>query len=74
MDPDMKRLYIASESGNMSTLDVTNPGVPVPLGDIFVGEDAHAVAVDPSSHRLYFALASEKGKAVLRVLSPRTAH
>lgn len=74
MDPDMKRLYIASESGNLSTLDVTNPDVPVSLGDIFVGEDAHAVAVDPSSHRLYFALASVKGKAVLRVLSPRAAH
>jgi DNA-binding beta-propeller fold protein YncE len=73
MDPKMKRLYVASESGVLSTFDVTNPQFPVALGDVFVGDDAHAVAVDPTSHRLYFALANVNRRAVLRVLAPRNS-
>jgi DNA-binding beta-propeller fold protein YncE len=74
IDPELKRLYVASESGNMSTFDITNAESPVALGSVFVGDNAHAVAVDPSSHRLYLALPSVNGKAVLRVLAPRAAH
>jgi DNA-binding beta-propeller fold protein YncE len=74
VDPDLRRLYVASESGNMSTFDITNAEFPSALGNVFVGDDAHAVAVDPSSHRLYFALANVNGKAVLRVLAPRVSH
>ena len=37
----------------------------------FVGKDAHSVAVDPITHRLYFPLADVKGRAVLRVLEPK---
>jgi len=74
IDPDMQRLYVASESGTLSTFDIANPQSPVLLANIFVGDDAHAIAVDPSSHRLYFALANVDGKTVLRVLAPRMAH
>jgi len=74
IDPDMQRLYVASESGTLSTFDMTNPQFPVLLANIFVGDDAHAIAIDPSSHRLYFALANVDGKTVLRVLAPRMAH
>ena len=73
-DPEMKRLYVAAESGNMSTFDITNADSPVALGNVFVGDGAHAVAVDPSSHRLYFGLANVKGKAVMRALAPRESH
>jgi DNA-binding beta-propeller fold protein YncE len=73
MDPETKRLYVASESGGLSTFDATNPQFPVALGDVFVGDDAHALAVDPTSHRLYFALANHNGRAVLRVLAPRNS-
>jgi DNA-binding beta-propeller fold protein YncE len=73
VDPNIKRLYVASESGNLSTFDVTNPKFPVALGNIFVGDDAHAVAVDPISHRLYFALANVNGRATLRVLVPQSS-
>jgi DNA-binding beta-propeller fold protein YncE len=70
IDSEMKRLYVASESGIMSSFDLANPESPVLLANVFVGEDAHAFAIDPSSHRLYFALPNVNGKTVLRVLAP----
>ena len=74
IDPELKRLYVASESGNMSTFGTTKAESPVALGNVFVGDEAHAVAVDPSSHWLYFGLANVGGKSVLRVLAPRESH
>jgi DNA-binding beta-propeller fold protein YncE len=71
IDSEMKRLYVASESGNMSSFDLANPKSPVLLANVFVGEDAHALAIDPSNHRLYFALPNVNGKTVLRILAPR---
>jgi DNA-binding beta-propeller fold protein YncE len=71
-DPELKRLYIASEPGNLSTFDIAKAGAPVSLGDIFVAKDAHTVAVDPTSHLLFFALANQNGRAILRVLAPKT--
>jgi DNA-binding beta-propeller fold protein YncE len=70
-DADRNRLYIATESGNLSTFDTTNASAPKSLGDIFVAPDAHTVAVDPVSHWLYFALANLNGHAALRVLAPK---
>ena len=71
VDADARRLYIAAESGNLSTFDIADPNAPASLGDVFIAADAHTVAVDPVSHRLYFALANLNGHAVLRVLAPR---
>jgi DNA-binding beta-propeller fold protein YncE len=71
IDPGSKRLYVAAESGNVSTYGIGNPAAPAALGDVFVANDAHTVAVDPASHRLYFALADVNGECVLRVLQPR---
>ena len=71
IDPAAARLYVASESGQLSIFDIRNAAAPVSLGDVFVGKNAHSLAVDPTSHRLYFPLADEDGKSVLRVLSPR---
>jgi len=70
VDPGDNRLYVASESGNLSIYDIANPKAPSPVGEAFVAAQAHAVAVDPISHRLYFALADMDGHAVLRVLAP----
>lgn len=76
-DPDVlaidtggKRLYVASESGRLSTFDIKNAGKPVSVGDIFIGKDAHSVAVDPTTRRLYLPLADVDGRSILRVLSP----
>jgi DNA-binding beta-propeller fold protein YncE len=70
IDPQARRLYVASESGRLSTFDIADATRPRSLGDVFVGHDAHSVAVDPASHRLYFPLADLKGQSVLRVLVP----
>ena len=71
LDAPARRLYVASESGGLSTFDISVPKAPMALGDVFVGKDAHAVAVDEVTHRLFLALASLDGRAVLRELAPR---
>jgi hypothetical protein len=40
------------------------------LGRGFVGPNAHTVAVDPATHRVYFPLENLGGRAVLRVMKP----
>jgi DNA-binding beta-propeller fold protein YncE len=72
IDPVANRLYVAAESGNLSTYNIATPGKPASLGDVFIAPGAHTVAVDPISHRLYFALANLNGRAVLRVLAPKS--
>ncbi len=71
-DPALRRLYVAGGSGIMSVFDVTNPRMPNKLGDVFVGEDAHSVAVDPVSHRVFAPIPNVDGKAVLRILEPKS--
>lgn len=71
IDPFLKRLYVASESGTLSSFDITRPAAPAPLGDVRIGDDAHSVAVDPGTHRLYFPLADQEGQAVLRILDAK---
>jgi DNA-binding beta-propeller fold protein YncE len=70
LDPGLNRLYVASESGNLSTFDIADPAKPRSLGDTFVGTGAHSVAVDEETHVLYFALTDFGGQMVLRELSP----
>jgi DNA-binding beta-propeller fold protein YncE len=72
IDAELKRLYVASESGFLSTFDISEPKSPVSMGAVLIGDDAHAVAVDPVTHELYFGLANLNGHAVLRVLAPRS--
>jgi DNA-binding beta-propeller fold protein YncE len=70
-DPVLKRLYVASESGVLSVFDISTPENPREIGRVFVGKDAHSVAVDPESHRLFLPLADLQGKAVMRIVTPR---
>ncbi len=69
-DAAVNRLYVAAESGNLSTFDIAKPDTPKSLGEVFVAPEAHALAVDRVSHQLYFALANLNGRATLRVLAP----
>jgi DNA-binding beta-propeller fold protein YncE len=71
VDPGTNRLYVAAESGNVSVFDVAHAEAPVALGDVFVADGAHSVAVDPATHRLYFVIADFKGHTIVRVLAPR---
>ena len=72
IDPNARRLYVASESGNLSIFNIADQTAPKSLGDVFIGDDAHSVAVDPTSHDLYFPLADVRGRSVLRVLTPKS--
>jgi DNA-binding beta-propeller fold protein YncE len=74
-DPDVlawdaawRRLYVASESGVLSSFLVTGDTL-LPLGDLRAPH-AHTVSVDPRSHRVYLPLESIGGRPVLRVLQP----
>ena len=69
-DPGFNRLYVASESGMLSVFDTADPAGLKKLGDVFAGTNAHSVAVDPASHRLYLPLPDLDAKAVMRVLTP----
>ena len=70
IDPGLKRLYVASESGNLSSFDIANPRAPAALGDSLVGPHAHSVAVDPVTHRLFLPLADLQGRSVMRIVAP----
>lgn len=72
IDARADRLYVAAESGNLSSFDVGDAASPKALGDVFVGEGAHSVSVDPATHRLYLPLAATEGGPVLRVLAPNS--
>ncbi len=70
-DPVLQRLYVASESGMLSVFDIQDPAHPQKIGDVFAGDNAHSLAVDPDSHALFLPLRDLNGQAVLRVLNPR---
>ena len=69
-DAGLGRLYVASESGVVAALGETG-GAVVKLGQARLAANAHSVAVDPVTHRVFFPLESVDGKPVLRVMVPR---
>ena len=69
LDPGLSRLYVASESGIVSVLQVHGKTVNA-IGSAFLADEAHTVAVDPVTHRVYFALENVGGSAVVRVMAP----
>lgn len=70
-DPGLGRLYAAAESGTVAVFAVAADRAVSELGRGFVGPNAHSVAVDPASHRVYFPIADLGGRPVLRVMDPR---
>jgi DNA-binding beta-propeller fold protein YncE len=69
-DPGLQRLYAAAETGTVAAFAVAPDRSVTELGRGFVGPDAHSVAVDPITHRVYFPLANVNGRPVLRVMAP----
>ncbi len=67
MDEGVKRLYIAGERGIVSVFD-TSKSEPVKLGEAKLADNAHIVAIDQATHRIYFPLRNWQGKPVLRVM------
>ena len=70
-DNRLKLLYVASESGVVSVFRVQKRTL-VKIGEGFLAPEAHSVAVDPQSHRVYFPIQNLNGHAVLRVMEPVT--
>jgi YVTN family beta-propeller protein len=78
-DPDVlafdtaaRRLYVAAESGIVSVFDERGPSLQN-VAEGFVATEAHAIAVDPRTHRLYLPLQDIGGRPVLRVAVLRSA-
>ncbi|QUD88221.1 YncE family protein [Phenylobacterium montanum] len=65
-DDQAGRLYVSAESGVVSVFQVGAAGV-TKLGQAFLADNAHVVAVDPASHRVFFPL--RKG-AAMRIMTP----
>lgn len=69
-DPGLRDLYAASETGTVVAFAVAPDHSVSELGRGFLGPNAHSVAVDPRTHRVYFPLRSVDGHPVLRVMAP----
>jgi YVTN family beta-propeller protein len=70
-DQGLHRLYVSAESGTVSIFDVGGAGLKK-VGEGFFAPNAHSVAVDSRTHRVYFPLADVGGKPVLRIAEPTT--
>lgn len=67
LDGGAHRLYVASESGQVAVLEVTQGVKKVAQGN--AGPNAHSVAVDSQTHIAYLPLNSVGGHPVLRELA-----
>ena len=68
-DTGLHRLYVSAESGNIAVFDEKDRG----LQNIYTGffaANAHTVAVDSRTHRVYWPLQNVGGKPVLRITVP----
>lgn len=71
-DPALRRLYVAAESGIVAVFEERDDTL-AQLG-WYRASQAHSVAVDASTHRVYLPLANVSGRPVLRVLIPTDSH
>jgi DNA-binding beta-propeller fold protein YncE len=70
IDPVRGWLYVAAESGDLTIWDITKPGVAL-VGHDQPGDNAHTVAADPATHRVFFPLPQGTGTTpVLRIMHP----
>lgn len=65
-DKSLRRLYVASESGEVAVFTERTHGI-IKLGQAFLASEAHTVAVDPRTHLVYFPLQSGP---TLRIMKP----
>ena len=68
-DPGLQRLYVSTESGIITIFDERDRGLQK-VGEGMFAPNAHSVALDPSTHRVYFPLQNINGKPVLRIAVP----
>lgn len=68
-DTGLHRLYLAAEDGTVSVFDEQGRTLS-PLASAKLADHAHTVAVDQSTHRVYFPLEDVNGHAILRIMEP----
>lgn len=69
-DTSLRRLYVSAESGVVAVFAETAHGLHK-LGQAFLANEAHTVAVDPRTHLVYFPLQSgSKGAPQLLIMKP----
>jgi DNA-binding beta-propeller fold protein YncE len=68
-DKGLVRLYVSAESGIISIFDERGRNLEK-VGEGFFASNAHSVAVDSRTHRIYFPLQNVGGKSVLRIAVP----
>jgi YVTN family beta-propeller protein len=68
-DTGLRRLYVSAESGNIAIFDERDRGLQK-IAEGFFAANAHTVAVDSKTHRVYFPLQNMNGKPVLRAAIP----
>jgi len=68
-DRGFGRLYVSAESGVISIFDERGRNLEK-IGEGFFAANAHTVAVDQRTHRVYFPLQNVGGKPVLRIAVP----
>lgn len=68
-DASLQRLYVSAESGVITIFDERERGLQK-VGEGLFAPNAHSVAVDRSTHRVYFPLQNINGKPVLRIAVP----
>ena len=69
LDATLHRLYVSAESGIITIFDERDRSLEK-IGEGFFAPNAHSVAVDPGTHRVYFPLQNINGKPVLRIAVP----
>ncbi|MFP3614008.1 hypothetical protein ACOCG7_05775 [Paraburkholderia sp. DD10] len=69
-DPQLHLLYVAGEAGIVSMFKA-EAGKVSKIGNGRIGPNAHIVAVDGSTHRVYLPLRNVQGSPTLRIMQPR---
>src|SRR5690349_11115580 len=68
-DSGLRRLYVSAESGIISVFEERDRSL-AKIGEGFFAPNAHSVAVDSSTHRVYFPLQNLNGQPMLRIAVP----
>jgi len=68
-DTGLRRLYVAAESGIVTVFWVRESALEK-IGQVYLAPNAHTIAVDSQSHRVYVPLENLNGRAVLSVYEP----
>lgn len=68
-DYGLHRLYVAAESGIVSVFQERGTALDK-IGQVYLAPNAHTIAVDSTTHRVYVPLENIDGHPVLRVYEP----